>query len=266
MIALVLSLLYASTDELGWDPTIEAKYVGRRDLKCYSTKNKKCDNGRRSIVLEIDGKRFKTDSSQVLSDTKANGIYTSATRVYKAFRAEDEDEKEPVIIKDYWPGEMYDTEDVIRQRIVDELSDESEKEIVRNYTLTPIASGRVRVGDCDDHTEQTILRGKGPTMRYKIVLPNKKCGSRTKTTNEEPAGYGEVADRQDREVVRDRLAGGRSRQQPRDRREVLERGQHLLDAGHHHVHLRRQHGDHALVALVREHRDRACLRDADDVS
>jgi hypothetical protein len=62
------------------------------------------------------------------------------------------------------------------------------------------------------------------------------------------------------EIVRDRLTRRRARQQPHDRGRVLQRRQHLLDAGKHDVHAR-QHRAHALVALVGDQRDRPGLGD-----
>ena len=61
-------------------------------------------------------------------------------------------------------------------------------------------------------------------------------------------------------VVRDRLAGRRARQEAQQRREILQRRDHLLDAGQAHVHAR-QRRHHAAVALVGDDHARAAFGD-----
>ena len=161
MIRIVLSLMFSDKIDLGWDPTVDAKYDGHQRIFEY----------------EVSGKRFRTGSTDVLSESKVEGIYTSATRIYKAYHADEGEGKEPVIIKDFWPGEECNTEDVMRQMILDDISSSSEKEIVRKMTLTPISGGRVKVGDREDHTEGTILRGEGPRKRYRVTLPYRRVNN-----------------------------------------------------------------------------------------
>ena len=70
-----------------------------------------------------------------------------------------------------------------------------------------------------------------------------------------PARTGEEA-----HVVGDRLAGRRSRQEPEQGREILQRREHLLDAGDAHVHAR-QRRHHAPVAFVRDDHARSGFGD-----
>ena len=60
---------------------------------------------------------------------------------------------------------------------------------------------------------------------------------------------------QDVDVVRDRLPGRRARQQPHQRRDVLERRHDLLDAGDRDVHFRQRRRQRR-VAFVGDHDDR----------
>ena len=82
------------------------------------------DGCEREYTIETAGSHFRTTSSNIISDIKADGIYTAGTRIYKAFSVNDVAEKDPVIIKDYWPGEKYETEDVTRRKILDDIMDD----------------------------------------------------------------------------------------------------------------------------------------------
>ncbi len=60
-------------------------------------------------------------------------------------------------------------------------------------------------------------------------------------------------------IVRRRLASCRARQKTHGRRQIFQRGQHFLDAGHRHMDAR-HHRAHALVALVRNQHHRTRFR------
>ena len=156
MIKVVLSLVFADKVDLGWDPTVAAEYDGKQRL----------------FEFEVDGRYYKSSTENIIAETRVDDVYTSATRIFKAFTVDDQEEKNPVVIKDYWPPDDFETEDVIWQKILEDIRDEEERELFKRMTLTPIVSGRVRVGDGEDHTEKTILRGKGPINRHKIRLPD----------------------------------------------------------------------------------------------
>ena len=156
MIKVVLSLVFADKVDLGWDPTVAAEYAGKQRL----------------FEFEVDGRYYKSSTENILAETRTDDVYTSATRIFKAFTVDDKKGKNPVVIKDYWPPDDSETEDVIWQNILEDISDEEEREMFKRMTLTPIVSGRVRVGDGEDHTEKTILRGKGPISRHIIRLPD----------------------------------------------------------------------------------------------
>ena len=75
-----------------------------------------------------------------------------------------------MIIKDYWPTDYLDTEDVRLKEMLNDITDPLERELVERSILTPISCERVKVGDREDHTKETILRGESPNMSYKIIL------------------------------------------------------------------------------------------------
>ena len=140
---------------MGWDSTMNSAY-----------KDKK-----RIFNIEICGEYFKTSSSDIIFQYDANKICSSGTRIYKAFRATDVEE-EQLIIKDYWPTDFLETEDIRQKKMLDDITDPLERQLVERSILTPISCERVKVGDREDHTKETILRGELPNRACRVVLPS----------------------------------------------------------------------------------------------
>ena len=139
---------------MGWDSTMNSAY-----------KDKK-----RIFNIEICGEYFKTSSSDIIFQYDANKICSSGTRIYKAFRATDVEE-EQLIIKDYWPTDYSDTENIRQKKMLDDITDPLERQLAERLILTPISCERVKVGDREDHTKETILRGELPDRACRVVLP-----------------------------------------------------------------------------------------------
>lgn len=185
MIKVVLSLVFADKVVLGWDPTVAAKYDGEQRL----------------FDIEVNGNHHKTSSTNILSETKADEIYSSATRIFKVFTGDDKEEKKPVVIKDYWPSDENETEDVVRRKILEDISDADERCLFEKLTLTPIGFRRVKVGNQEDHTERTILRCKGPTDMFKIRASDSEAGSKSSSSLESEE-YKEEVNEQTQELYR----------------------------------------------------------------
>ena len=130
MIRLITSLAVANRADLGWDTTINPKFE---------------KNGR-LFDIRIHEELYKTSSSDIVFQHDEKKIYSSGTRIYKAVRANDIEKKEYLIIKDYWPVDFCDTEDIKQKKILDDISDPLEREVVGVSMLTPIAGERVKVG------------------------------------------------------------------------------------------------------------------------
>ena len=143
---------------MGWDSTMSSEYK----------------NNDRIFDIEICGNHYKTSSSNIVFQHDDDDMCSAATRIYKAFRAGDIEEKEELIIKDYWPTELLDTEDIILKEMLNDITDPLERELVERSVLTPISCERVKVNDREDHTKETILRGESPNMSYKIILPGER--------------------------------------------------------------------------------------------
>ena len=140
---------------MGWDSTMSSEYK----------------NNDRIFDIEICGNHYKTSSSNIVFQHDDDDMCSAATRIYKAYRADDIEEKEELIIKDYWPTELLDTEDIILKKMLDDITDPLERQLVERSILTPISCERVKVGDREDHTKETILRGELPDRACRVVLP-----------------------------------------------------------------------------------------------
>ena len=143
---------------MGWDSTMSSEYK----------------NNDRIFDIEICGNHYKTSSSNIVFQHDDDDMCSAATRIYKAYRVDDIEEKEELIIKDYWPTELLDTEDIILKKMLDDITDPLERELVERSILTPISCERVKLGNREDHTKETILRGESPNMSYKIILPGER--------------------------------------------------------------------------------------------
>ena len=140
---------------MGWDSTIDSEYK---------------DN-ERIFDVKICGEHYKTSTSNIVFQYDDIDMCSSGTRIYKAFRADDTEEKEQLIIKDYWPTDFLETEDIRQKKMLDDITDPLERQLVERLILTPISCERVKVGDREDHTKETILRGELPDRACRVVLP-----------------------------------------------------------------------------------------------
>ena len=116
-------------------------------------------NDERLYDIEVGGEHYHTSESNMISGKKADGLVTSATRIWKAKRASDGAD---VVIKDFWPSDERETEDAIREKILDAIKGSKKRKFFRRHTLEPISAGRVKCNGKDDHTKDTILRGHSP--------------------------------------------------------------------------------------------------------
>ena len=145
LIWIFLSLSFASKEDLGWDMSIKPTLNAINDERLYS--------------IEVGGEYYHTSESDMISGEKADGLVTSATRIWKAKRDRDGTD---VIIRDFWPSDERETEDVIRKKILDDIKGSKKRKFFRRHTLKPISAGRVKCNGKDDHTKDTILRGHSP--------------------------------------------------------------------------------------------------------
>ena len=152
--------MFSNKDELGWDSEVEDSYNGKERLYNFN----------------ISGKRYSSSTDGILMDVKAAGLYTTGTRIFKVFEESDKEKEKPLILKDYWPTIIHDTEFDIRSKILANIKDLRERELVKRTLLTPTSHELVKVGGYRDHTRNVILRGKSPSGKYKFEVPNSLLG------------------------------------------------------------------------------------------
>ena len=126
-------------------------------------------NDERLYDIEVGGEHYHTSESNMISGKKADGLVTSATRIWKAKRASDGAD---VVIKDFWPSDERETEDNIREMILESIKDAEKRRFFEEHTLNPISAGRVKCNGKDDHTKDTILRGHSPDTTESHTIPN----------------------------------------------------------------------------------------------
>ena len=126
--------LFSNRTELGWDDSIQrvAPQVYKIQVgdKWYTTTKKLCDIS----AEEIEGR---------------------ATRVWEA----ESEDKTGVVVKDVWMGESQRPEHELIQEILEKNDDEAALEIVQDFLFTVVGFDRVKVGNEEDTTKETILRG-----------------------------------------------------------------------------------------------------------
>ena len=163
LIKLILSISFAEESDLGWDQTIKADYRGNDPV----------------FDIEISGRHYKTSESNIISEYNEDRIFNTGSRIFKAFDVEDKAKKNPLIIKDHWFIDLFDSEDDIQKMILEDIVDPDDREIFKRSTLTVVASGRVQIRGQDDHTRDTILHGISPTQAYQIIPTNDPRGDQT---------------------------------------------------------------------------------------
>ena len=163
--------MFSNKAELGWDTEIEDSYGGKK----------------RVYTFNISGKRYSSSTKDILVDVKAAGLYTTGTRIFKAVEESDKEGKVR-IVKDYWPAVVYDAEHVIRSKILADIKNLKERNLVKMALLTPIDSEYVKVDGRGDHTEEIILRRKSPSGKYKFEVPDDEFGRKEDAKDSLPTG------------------------------------------------------------------------------
>ncbi|KAL5525400.1 hypothetical protein ACEPAF_9270 [Sanghuangporus sanghuang] len=157
-----LSLMFASKEELGWDPTI------RPFIK---------DNGQRAYRIDVRDEIYETE--QLLSDYSADALVSQAARVWKVRHVAS---GERYVLKDVWLDDDRDVEHNIYEAILRDIEDKYGVNARRDaapHLLTPIAHCFVRVNGVDDHTTDIIMRGFSPSMKHRLKVRVKKAKSYT---------------------------------------------------------------------------------------
>ena len=146
VVKILLSLLYASKSDLGWDPTISVDLV----------------EGESNYMIDISGILVSTNESLSLSRQRAEWVIGSGTRVYKAHKIINGKKAGIVVLKDHWLSDGRIPEPDIRDTILIDITDLDDRDYVDKHVLSCLAYEQVKVDDVVDHTERVILHTKSP--------------------------------------------------------------------------------------------------------
>ncbi|KAJ7031675.1 hypothetical protein C8F04DRAFT_1185832, partial [Mycena alexandri] len=163
MIRLVLSLAFATPEQLGYDTTMS-----------HFTD----ETGSPQIRLKVAETFYVT--KKLLSDNHSDSICGRTTRVWEAYR-EDDPNQISVAVKDLWTTADAIQEGVQLMELRDKLHALPDSEVTNPevYFLTVLDHGFVRTSDgADDHTLTVMARGslpplftpKCPRKHYRIVF------------------------------------------------------------------------------------------------
>ena len=84
------------------------------------------EKGKRKYIINIEKERYVTDTENIIMDVKAEGLYSAGTRIFRVYNQNDKNKEHPLILKDYWPATVYDTEVETRSKILDSIFDKEE--------------------------------------------------------------------------------------------------------------------------------------------
>ena len=98
-----------------------------------------------------------------------------------------------MVVKDVWLKESRRPEYDLIQEILEKKDDEKALNVVRKFLFTVISFDRVKVGNEEDTTRRTILRGL--RLRGRLRVPTDWHGSAHFCTDRNmwhPAGHGDI--------------------------------------------------------------------------
>ena len=127
-------LLFSSRTELGWDDSIQ-----RIAPQIYK--------------IRVGDKWYTT--TKILCDISAEEIEGRATRVWEA----ESEDKTGAVVKDVWMDESRRPEHELIQEILEKKDDEKALNVVRKFLFTVVGFDRVKIGNEEDTTRGSILRG-----------------------------------------------------------------------------------------------------------
>ncbi|KAL5520221.1 hypothetical protein ACEPAG_9434 [Sanghuangporus baumii] len=155
---ILLSLAFASKEELGWDPTI--RHVLRNDLEHV-------------YHIDVCGQTYETE--QLLSDFSSDALVSHATRVWTVRHLGS---GVSCVLKDVWLDESQQLEHDVREAILHDVEKKFGHEARQEATmhlLTPVAHWLVPVNGEEDHTTTVMMRGFAPSMKERFKIRVKKA-------------------------------------------------------------------------------------------
>ena len=134
LIEVFVRFLFSSRVELGWDESMNR--IGPQ-------------------VYEIRVKDRLYTTTKKLCDISAEDIEGRATRVWEA----ESEDKTRVVLKDVWLDESRRPEHELIKEVLEKEEDEELREHMTESFFTAVNFERVKIGDQEDTTKGTIMRG-----------------------------------------------------------------------------------------------------------
>ncbi|KAF7790438.1 hypothetical protein EIP86_001393 [Pleurotus ostreatoroseus] len=153
-----LSVMFATKEQLGWDPTMRLRDDGQLDID----------------VRSEDGIVTTYRTQRIVSDKEADSLVGAGTRtwVVREVRASDDEEFGPLLmLKDTWVDKDRRREGVSCQRLRAVTQSSSAFKKMGQFLMPVIVHGNVHIDGVPNNTEDRMMRCKIPTEspRYSLA-------------------------------------------------------------------------------------------------
>ncbi|KAI0946809.1 hypothetical protein AcW1_010386 [Taiwanofungus camphoratus] len=158
VVHIFLSLMYAASHEVGWDPTICPVTDSEGKVLLDSDGKRRFD----ITVRSADGTNVVYRTIKILADFGADALQGRGTRVWEAKKLENGEEcGEPVALKDSWIDSDRTREGTLSKALRDSDASADFQDAMRRFLLTVICDGDVYINGEVDHTRTLMTRGQG---------------------------------------------------------------------------------------------------------
>ncbi|KAI0924108.1 hypothetical protein AcV5_010537 [Taiwanofungus camphoratus] len=157
VVHIFLSLMYAASHEVGWDPTICPVTDSEGKVLLDSDDKRRFD----ITVRSADGTNVVYRTIKILADFGADAPQGRGTRVWEAKKLENGEEcGEPVALKDSWIDSDRTREGILYGELRDSDTSTDFQEAMKTFIMTVICDGDVYINGEIDDTRTLMTRGQ----------------------------------------------------------------------------------------------------------
>ncbi|KAI0954296.1 hypothetical protein AcV7_007565 [Taiwanofungus camphoratus] len=157
VVHIFLSLMYAASHEVGWDPTICPVTDSEGKVLLDSDGKRRFD----ITVRSADGTNVVYRTIKILADFGADAPQGRGTRVWEARKLENGEEcGEPVALKDSWIDSDRTREGVLYGELRDSDTSIDFQDAMKTFIMTVICDGDVYINGEVDDTRTLMTRGQ----------------------------------------------------------------------------------------------------------
>ncbi|KAI0924857.1 hypothetical protein AcV7_007226 [Taiwanofungus camphoratus] len=158
VVHIFLSLMYAASHEVGWDPTICPVTDSEGKVLLDSDGKRRFD----ITVRSADGTNVVYRTIKILADFGANAPQGRGTRVWEAKKLENGEEcGEPVALKDSWIDSDRTREGALYGELRASDTSTDFQDAMKTFIMTVICEGDVYINGEIDDTRTLMTRGQG---------------------------------------------------------------------------------------------------------